>query len=141
MVKNDREPKAVGGRPIALETQIALRLIEESPCPISTNTLLGKVKELRKEDGPANVREYHRTTPLWRNRCIGIRKSLREAAKKGVIQHLGMGPDGSHLWASNHLSPVECAAGVANEFLRTRQIDVSLEPGEIVTKAAKAIRK
>ena len=109
---------------------MVLRMIEEANAPISTTTLIARLAETRCEDGPDSKSRYNGSTPVWRHRCIGVRKSLREAAKKGKIQHLGVGPDGSYLWASNDLSPAQCAAGFANAFFQIREVPVQVDPSE-----------
>lgn len=130
MVSN-RKKGSVGGRPLAIETVIAMSLIEESDRPISTNDLLAKVKVLRNDASWKDVAGTMRGTRDWKNRCIAIRRYLGHLAKRGQIQRLGTGPDGTHLWAPNSLSPMDCAKAVADEILRARQADMTVERDDI----------
>lgn len=140
MVRNGKK-QSIGGRPLAIETVIAVSLIEESDRPISTNDLLAKVKVLRNDASWEGVEGTMRGTRDWKNRCIAIRRYLGHLAKRGKIQRLGTGPDGTHLWAPNSLSALECAKAVADEILRARQADARLEPEDIQPADEKTARR
>lgn len=115
---------------MADDTRLVFTMISQEKAPISTNMIIERLAAVRAGNGACGQANYNGTTPSWRNRCIGVRKALREAERRGAIKRLGVGPDGSLMWASKALSPVKCAAFVASEFLKNMEVSMTLDPEE-----------
>lgn len=137
MRRLSRRQQRMRGRPIGQDTQIVMGLIEASTEPVSTHTLLAKLAEATKisEEELANL-PLDKTPPPWDSRCVVIRKMLRAKERKGEIQCLGVGNDGSYMWVHNKISVLKCAALVANEFLKRCEADARLDPDEFEEWAA-----
>lgn len=112
--------KRMRGRPNGDDAKIVMGIIEASEQPVSTKCLLEQLAETTKEEDPEEV--------SWLNRCRVIRKMLRAKEEKGEVQCLGVASDGSYLWVRKTVPIMQCAALVANEFLKRRQAEVCLDP-------------
>lgn len=114
--------KRLRGRPTGDDTKTVLALIEGSKEPISTKSLLMALEEATSPDKVEQA--------TWDNRCTAVRRMLRVKEQQGEIQCLGVSVDGSYLWVHKKVPVMQCAAFVANEFLKRRQADACLDPEE-----------
>jgi len=97
------------GRPAARYVKDALAHISQTEDPVSTHQLI-KLLGLTEHEG------------------IHLRRELRRAEGKGLIQMVIRSPDGSFTWLPNHVSIASCAGHAANLYLEREKADTKIDP-------------
>lgn len=101
--------KNLGGRPTVRYVEEALAIIADTDEPVSTKALKTILK-------------------LSDHEATHLRRGLRRAESRGVIQMVALAPDNSLTWLPNTISRATCAAHAANLYLKREKANTQIDP-------------